>query len=260
MFDLRADSGTGFKKLLKKHAKWCRLSPNAPYSLSSQFIPHLETQRPFHRRVNFEHIMRELSALYTSRLDPDHSVEQQAQTTTPDAVLDNSMTSSVTYWVHNDNQVEVELFLLKHLILQLPSSSLASRDIQRAMRTVFLDSSDWSVYEHVVPETKNAGTSGAKVPQIVWEENSKNKDMVIAVPQGGKYSFLPMKRKNVSTFLSKDLKDVDLSSSDWVTSMPAEEWAPLAQKVHDHIEEYALLPGMRSRAVVELMGSHPSVC
>lgn len=198
--------------------------------------------------------MRELSALYSSRLDPDHSLEQQAQNTTPDAVLDNSMTSSVTYWVHNDNQVEVELFLLKHLILQLPSSSLASRDIQRAMRTLFLDSSDWSVYEHVVPETKNAGTSGAKVPQIVWEENSKNKDMVIAVPQGGKYDFLPMKRKNVSTFLSKDLKDADLSSSDWVTSMPAEEWAPLAQKVHDHIEEFALLPGMLFRSILETDG------
>ena len=185
--------------------------------------------------------MRELSALYIARLDPDQWLEQN-RPHTPTASLDNSMNSSVTYWVHIDNQVEVELSLLKHLVLQLPSTGLLSRELQRATRTVFLDRKDWSVYSASVPDTTDAATP--KFPQIVWEENSKNKNMVIAVPQQGKYSFLPMKRRNVSAFLSSDLKDLDLSSSDWVTSMPAEEWVPMAQKVHDYIEASSLHPGI----------------
>jgi hypothetical protein len=232
----------GFKKLLKKHAKWCRLSPDPRYSLASQFIPHLETQRPFHRRVNFQRIMRALSVLYTARLDPDQLVEQGQQSSAA-AVLDNSMTSAVAYWVHNDNQVEVELFLLKHLILQLPSSHLSSRDIQCATRTVFLDSKDWSVYSASVSET-NSAASMPKFPQIVWEENSKNRDMVIAIPQQGQYTFLPVKWKNISRFLSSDLKGLDLASSDWATAMPGEEWAPLAKMVHDYIDASSLHPGI----------------
>jgi len=185
--------------------------------------------------------MRELSALYIARLDPDQWVEQNQQDT-PAAFLDNSMTSSVTYWVHIDNQVEVELSLLKHLVLQLPSANLLSRELQRAIRTVFLDTNDWSVYSASVSDATDA--AAPKFPQIVWEENSKNKDMVIAVPQQGKYSFLPMKRKNVSAFLSSDLKHLDVSSPDWVTSMPAEEWGPMAQQVRTYIEASSLHPGI----------------
>jgi len=185
--------------------------------------------------------MRDLSALYIARLDPDQSVEQNQQPT-PAAFLDNSMTSSVTYWVHVDNQVEVELSLLKHLVLQLPSANLLSRELQRAIRTVFLDTNDWSVYSASVSDTTDA--AAPKFPQIVWEENSKNKDMVIAVPQQGKYTFLPMKRKNVSAFLSSDLKHLDVSSSDWVTSMPAEEWVPIAQKLGAYIDASSLHPGI----------------
>ena len=187
--------------MIKKHAKWCRLSPNTPYSLSSQFVPHLETQRPFHRRVNFQQIVRQLSFLYNARLDPDQqSIEQtQAALDLADRNMDHSMQSSVTYWVHNDNQVETELFLLKHLILQLPSSPLSSKDIQRSTRTAYLDSGDWSVYTSLVPESPNQSVQ-FKVPQILWEENSRNKDVVIVIPEDGRISIPSHEKKKCCDF------------------------------------------------------------
>jgi SPX domain protein involved in polyphosphate accumulation len=230
--------------LIKKHAKWCRLSPNTPYSLSSRFVPHLETQRPFHRRVDFQKIVRQLSFLYNARLDPDQQSTEQTQTALDlaDRNMYHSMQSSVTYWVHNDNQVETELFLLKHLTLQLPSSPLSSRDIQRSARTAYLDTGDWSVYTSLVPESPNQFLQ-FKVPQILWEENSRNKDVVIVIPEEEEYLYLPLKRKSVANFLSSKEEELDLESLEWI-GPSIEQWTETARKVHKYIHQSSLHPSI----------------
>src|SRR5579859_8111691 len=175
----------GFKKLIKKHSKWCRLTPNAPCSLTSQFVPHLETQRPFHRRVNFDRIMRELAALHNAKIDsgtfsappPD---AHTSLASLPETTLESStLHSSVTYWIHADYQIETELFLLKHLTLQLESS--ASDSIQRLTRAVYLDDDDWSVCNSLIPETAGQAVR-VSYPQILWEENTMRKEVLIAIP------------------------------------------------------------------------------
>ena len=186
--------------------------------------------------------MRELSTLYTARLGPENKTEQLPSPLADDTMY-HSMQSSVIFWVHNDNQVETELFLLKHLILQLPPSPLSTRDIQRSMRTAYLDSSNWSVYNSLVPESGSQNIQ-FKAPQILWEENSRNKDVVMVIPEDGKYNYLPMKRKSISTFLSSKEEELDLTSSEWtgnsVSSM--EQWTETAQKVHKQIHSSSLHP------------------
>jgi hypothetical protein len=139
----------------------------------------------------------------------------------------------------------MELFLLKYLILQLPTSPLSSRDIQRSTRTAYLDSNNWSVYASLVPELPNQSIQ-SKAPQIVWEEKSRNKDVVIVMPEDGEYKYLPMKRKNLSPFFSSKIEDLDLTSSEWAgnTFSSIEEWTALARKVHNYIHSSSLQPGI----------------
>lgn len=186
--------------------------------------------------------MRQLSFLYNARLDPDQQSTVQSQTALDlaDRNMDHSMQSSVTYWVHNDNQVETELFLLKHLILQFPSSQLSSKDIRRSTRTAYLDSGDWSMYVSLVPESPNQ-TIQFKVPQILWEENSRNKDVVIIIPEQGEYRYLSMKRKSVATFLST--KELDLESLE-CSGLSIEQWTETARKVHKYIHQSSLHPSI----------------
>jgi SPX domain protein involved in polyphosphate accumulation len=188
--------------------------------------------------------MRQLSFLYNARLDPDQQSTEQTQTALDliDRNVDHSMQSSVTYWVHNDNQVETELFLLKHLILQLPSSPLSSRDLQRSIRTAYLDSADWSVYTSLIPESPNQSLQ-VKVPQILWEENSRNKDVLIVMPEEGEYKYIPMKRKNVATFLSAKEEELDLEPLEWAGSS-MEQWTETARKVHKYIHQFSLYPSI----------------
>ena len=164
------------------------------------------------------------------------------------------MQSSVTYWVHNDNQVETELFLLKHLILQLPSSPLSSRDIQRSTRTAYLDSGDWSVYNSLVPESPNQ-TVQSKLPQILWEANSRNKDVVIVIPEDGEYKYLPMKRKSVATFLSAKEEELDLESLEWA-GPSIERWKESARKVHRYIHQSSLHPSTDSFSIADSRNSN----
>ncbi len=190
--------------------------------------------------------MRQLASLYTARLDSDQKSTEQAQTALDlaDRSMDHSMQSSVTYWVHNDNQVETELFLLKHLILQLPSSPLSSRDIQRSTRIAYLDSGDWSVYNSLVPESSNQSVQ-LKLPQILWEENSRNKDVVIVIPEEGEYKYLPIKRKSVATFLSAKEEELDLESLEWA-GPSIEQWTESARGVHKYIRQSSLHPSTSS--------------
>jgi len=243
---------TGFKKLIKKHAKWCRLSPRSPQSLTSQFVPHLETQHPFHRRVNFQDIMRQLSELYNTRLEDDVADDGDSQTSDEkplaignmaDDHLDPQLHSSVTYWVHNDNQVETQLFLLKNLTLQLPSMPVTSEEIQRSTRTAYLDTSDWKVYASLAPEDANHTVPHGKAPQVRWEENSKTRDVLVVIPRDGGYLNVPLKRKFVSTFLSSE--KLDFNSSDWKEMIPtSDNWMKSAQEAHKYIQSSSLQPSI----------------
>jgi hypothetical protein len=221
----------GFQKLIKKHAKWCRLSPNSPLSLSSQFLPNLETQHPFHRRVNFQHITRELSALYNARLDPDSppSTDRQSTFITLQDDAHTTLQSKVTYWVHSDNQVETELFLLKHLTLQLSETSGA---ITRATKMAFLDSRDWGVYKEVL--------QGGQGAVVIWEEGSRRMDVVFSVPGVGDLS---IRRKNLGSFLYEK-GDLDFTTEDWrMDDSPTEEWIATATKIRNYIQSRDLYPG-----------------
>jgi SPX domain protein involved in polyphosphate accumulation len=225
---------------LKKHAKWCRLSPNTLSSLSSQFIPHLETQHPFHRRVNYQHILRQLSSLYNARQDPENPENAVSSTTDDENLDESSLQSSVTYWVHSDNQVETELFLLKHLTLQVPTFPVSSGAIQRSTRAAYLDSYKWEGYENSVPVRNLSSNGRGRVPYIVWEENSRNKDVLMVIPEEN--ISVPMKRKNVNKFLSST-EEVDLSLPEWTFSMDGGRWTKSAQKVHEYIHTSSLHPG-----------------
>jgi SPX domain protein involved in polyphosphate accumulation len=208
--------------------------------------------------------MRELSTLYNARLDPSERITEQSPTSLAlaDDAMDHSMQSSVTYWVHSDNQVETELFLLKRLILQLPPSPLSSRDIQRSTRTAYLDSSNLSVYNSLVPESPNQSIQ-FKAPQILWEENSRNKDVVIVTPDGdgGEYKYLSMKRKGLTTFLSSKEEELDLNSPEWAGKAPSskEEWTLKARKVHRYIHSSPLHPSIITPRLNVVNFSNPSI-
>ena len=229
--------------MLKKHRKWCQLSPNSPNSLSSQFLPHLETQRPFHRRVNFLYIMRQLALLYNIRHDPEPTNDGLASFDyLVNSNVNQTLQSSVTYWVHSDNQVETQLFLLKHLVLQLASSPVSSKDIHRSTRTAYLDSTDWRVYSSLLPESETSLAQRPKIPQIMWEENSRNKDVVISIPEGSEHKSLTLKRKNLLAFLSSKPGELDLTSPEW--GFNTEERVKAAEDMHNHIYTSSLRPGL----------------
>jgi SPX domain protein involved in polyphosphate accumulation len=239
--------------LIKKHNKWCRLPPTTPASLNSQFVPHLETQRPFHRRVNFKEIMRQLAALYNARQDSTEGTseddDQSSRRSSIDQLADDtilhSIQSSVTYWVHQDNQVETELFLLKHLTLQLPTHPLLTREIQRSTRTAYLDSSDWSVYSSLLPDgpIQSDHTVHFRSPQILWEGNSRNKDVVILIPNDNEYNSLRIKRKNLEAFLSTKPEELDLKSPEWMgNTSSSEDWIKAAKRIHYYIHSSSLHP------------------
>lgn len=192
---------TGFQKILKKHNKYCRIPRETPSPLA-QFSTHLELQHPFHRRANFQLILQQLSALYSVRQDSEQPFPE-AQNSEPENA---SLQSSVTYWIHNENLVEMELFLLKHLTLRVPSTSAASGSVQLSSRTAYFDNDTWDIYQSMVPENANASVK-IHPPHLEWEENSLKKEVLVVVPNERKP--LPLKRKDVWKFLASN---GDLSS------------------------------------------------
>ena len=221
----------GFRKLLKKHAKWCHLSPTTPHSLTSQFLPRLETKRPFHRRVNFQDILRQLSALYNAKSDPE-SLSSTDTSVTAFVESDFSSMDSVTYWVHVDNQVETELFLLKHLTLQIPS---CSPSIQRTSRIVYLDNDKKDVYNSIVPQNANQPVDGT-VPHLIWEDRTRSKEVGIIMPSDdGEIKSLQLKKSTVNGFLSSDEEDWSISKD--------EDWLLKAKSIQRQIHSSGYRPG-----------------
>jgi SPX domain protein involved in polyphosphate accumulation len=138
--------------------------------------------------------------------------------------------SSVTYWIHNDNLVETELFLLKHMTLRVPSSSpVTSGSVQLLRRTAYFDTDAWDIYQSMVPENANSSVR-VNPPHLAWEENSLKKEVLIVVPSEKKP--LPIKRKDVSKFLASN---GDISS-------PVQEWPSSQQHIHDYFR--SLHPSM----------------
>lgn len=201
--------------------------------------------------------MRQLSILYNARLDPEQIKNERAFDYLVDNSPDHTLQSSVTYWVHNDNQVETQLFLLKHLVLQLASSPVASKDIHRSTRTAYLDSKDWRVYSSLIPESQTTQTIKPKAPRIMWEENSRIKDVVIVIPEGTHHKSLHLKRKTLSTFLGSKQYELDLTSSEWGTN--TKDWIKTAEEVHNYIESSSLHPGTASYPNTSNYFSHSSV-
>lgn len=127
-------------------------------------------------------------------------------------------------------------------MLQLPPTPLSSKDIQRSVQTVYLDSERWDVYEGVVPVSEGQRVL-AKVPQIQWEETSRNKDVVVLIPDGEEYTSLRLKRKTASAFLT--FQELDFTGPEWDESDASSmEWRTTAQKVHNYIKSSSLHPGI----------------
>ena len=204
--------------------------------------------------------MRQLSELYNTRFEDDVVDDGDSQTSDEKPLpienvaanhLDPQLHSSVTYWVHNDNQVETQLFLLKNLTLQLPSTSVTSEEIQRYVRTAYLDTSDWKVYASLVPENANQAVLHGKAPQVRWEENSKNRDVLVVIPQDGGYLNVPLKRKFVSTFLSSE--QLDFSTPEWKEMVPASDnWMKTAQDARKYIQSSSLQPSISPLSIDSL--------
>jgi len=209
----------GFQKLLKKHNKWCRLPRDSPSPLA-QFSSHLELQHPFHRRANFPLILQQLSALYSARQDSEQPTPEQIHSETDKEQY--PLQSSVTYWIHNDNLVEMELFLLKHLTLRVPSSTPASssESVQMSSRAVYFDTDAWDIYGSMVPENANSSVR-VNPPHLAWEENSSKKEVLIVVPSERKP--LTIKRKDVSKFMASN----EIGS-------PSDERSSPQQHIHDY--------------------------
>ena len=201
--------------------------------------------------------MRELAALHNAKIDsgtfsappPD---AHTSLASLPETTLESStLHSSVTYWIHADYQIETELFLLKHLTLQLESS--ASDSIQRLTRAVYLDDDDWSVCNSLIPETAGQAVR-VSYPQILWVENTMRKEVLIAIPGGQGYSTLPLRRKFLREFLYKTASELDFKSDEWTRGLSPssddgvtadverEQWAQAAAEVRQYIDSSSLHP------------------
>jgi hypothetical protein len=179
--------------------------------------------------------MRELSTLYNARLDTNSapSTDRQSTFITLQDDAHTTLQSKVTYWVHSDNQVETELFLLKHLTLQLSETSGA---ITRATKIAFLDSTDWGVYKEVL--------QGGQGAVVIWEEGSRRRDVTFSVPGVGDLS---IPRKNLGSFLYEK-GDLDFTTEDWRMDgvdehASTEEWITTATKIRNYIHSRDLYPG-----------------
>jgi hypothetical protein len=228
----------GFRKLLKKHAKWC----HTPYSLSSQFLPRLETKRPFHRRVNFQRILKQLSALHNAKMDPD--LVSTDPSVDPSVETDFTSMNCVSYWIHPDNKVETELFLLKHLTLQAP---LTSASTSRTSRTVYLDNDSWDIYLSMVPQSANQPIDGF-VPHLVWEDRAKNNDVVLIMSDDNDNSTIKsitLKKHIVNAFLSSE-------NTDWSNTSTDEEWLSTAKQLHHQFHTSSYRPGTTIFSITDL--------
>jgi SPX domain protein involved in polyphosphate accumulation len=109
---------------------------------------------------------------------------------------------SVTYWVHYHNQIETELFLLKHLTLQIPP--YRRKKIQRAARAAYLDNETLEVYHSLVSDETDRVVE-ATAPHIIWEDlGTTSENAIIVVPsQSGEPTTLRTKTRNLREFLRR---------------------------------------------------------
>ncbi|ODV90509.1 hypothetical protein CANCADRAFT_2236 [Tortispora caseinolytica NRRL Y-17796] len=117
---------TGFRKLLKKYKKWSKSS-----ELNKKFLPLLEDPKSFARKDLTANFL-EVSMLFDALRTPDLKPITSANTSFPRDItfeisaLKDPPSGSISFWVHPDHVLEVELILLSNLTL------VSSQGIERA--------------------------------------------------------------------------------------------------------------------------------
>ncbi|BFZ61824.1 hypothetical protein YB2330_002900 [Saitoella coloradoensis] len=190
----------GFRKLVKKHAKWCtRHAPGAD-SLHGRFAPSLQSPDAFHKRVDFGQWLVQLASLHSDR-DPSVHKPGSEVSVASDASL--APVNSITYWVHPDNATELDFVLLKYMALHVPSSS--RKTAMQRMRTVYLDTDN---LDKLREASGNAGK--AQVPTVTWSEGSELLEATITLPEeDGQKKVVRVPRKHVEQYIRKAADDLD---------------------------------------------------
>ncbi|KAK7203954.1 hypothetical protein BZA70DRAFT_268878 [Myxozyma melibiosi] len=205
-------SPPAFRKLVKAFNKRSNTS-----SLSSRFTALIENPKSFAKR-DFAPLIVELSFLYDSiRRYFQSSLRFFTQSHTAMADLDFETSSfsapnSASFWVHEDNVVELEIYLLKYLSI-MPNESIFRRNllnsneygVQSDTRIVFLNSAN--ALENINSPKKFHD----ELSKIVADVDADGNEAVLCTPGG---ATLTGKRKYIESIVNSSASPQEMQQLD----------------------------------------------
>ncbi|OLL24284.1 Vacuolar transporter chaperone 4 [Neolecta irregularis DAH-3] len=228
---------TGFKKLLKKHQKWC--TNHCRPSLSEKFQPILERKHPFHKRLDFNAVLLDISALYDAVRHKGPRKQHPSKARVADlTAFEPPEFNKVTFWIHTDNFVEAELLILRHLPL---------KDAQQACDLLYLDSPDLEAYSGLI----NAEDTKGKLGVIQSLECAEVSISTPDIHDESRINLLPIKYEWVEEFLEGrlDANTIHSYANDIVSSKDMEGWIQAAHAV------VAWITTTKARPVIKMQSS-----
>ncbi|KAK9237570.1 hypothetical protein V1525DRAFT_432641 [Lipomyces kononenkoae] len=204
-----------FTKLVKTYNKWSQTS-----SLSTRYAVIVESPKSFARR-DFTSSIVELSFLYDSVRRYNQSslrfFSQPSRSSLTNGDLDfeaarTTASGSTVFWVHSDNFVELEVFLLKYLSL-MPNESFFRRNLVRNVdyvvesdtRVVYVNSQ--AAIDNVTSQKKLRG----EVCQIVADIEIDNPEAVLCAPGG---AALSGKKKYIESIVNSSASATEIQQLD----------------------------------------------
>ncbi|KAK9368368.1 hypothetical protein V1509DRAFT_653291 [Lipomyces kononenkoae] len=204
-----------FTKLVKTYNKWSQTS-----SLSTRYAVIVNSPKSFARR-DFTPSIVELSFLYDSLRRYNQSslrfFSQPSRSSVSNGDLDfeaarMAASGSSVFWVHSDNFVELEFFLLKYLSI-MPNESFFRRNmvsnadyvVEYDTRIVFVNS------QTAFDSISNQKKLHAEVSQVVADIEIDNSEAVLCTPGG---STLSGKRKYIESIVNSSASPSEMQQLD----------------------------------------------
>ncbi|KAK9465583.1 hypothetical protein V1512DRAFT_265424 [Lipomyces arxii] len=202
-----------FTKLVKAYNKWSHTQ-----SLSTRYSVLLNNSKSFTKR-DFTPTIVELSFLYDSIRRYFQSslrfFSQPGSFTNGDLNFEAASTmasGSTVFWVHNDNFVELEVFLLKYLSI-MPNESFFRRNliqntdykIDSHTRLVYVNSAQ--AYGNINSQKK----TNEEVSRVAADLDGDNSEAILCTPNG---STLSGKRKYIESIVNMSASPTDLQQLD----------------------------------------------
>ncbi|KAK9460618.1 uncharacterized protein V1516DRAFT_696316 [Lipomyces oligophaga] len=203
-----------FRKLVKAYNKW-----SGTTSLSVRFSVVLDNPKCFVKR-DFTPTIVELSSLYDSirryfqssmRFLPAHA--SFATDDTSFETQSSFATGSTVFWVHDDNFIELQIFLLKYLSI-IPNESYFRRNL--------LKSADYSIQcntRMVYINSSNALTNSNspkkfydEVGRVLTNISSESPEAILCTPPAG--ATLTGKRKYIESIVNSTASTTELQQLD----------------------------------------------